>query len=238
MKNKSLYSKLFVIALCIPALLCGCSKTEDAAEVAYKQEKEVAEDEITTEEAFIEETTTQSTPEDLFNAFCEGQISAEARSYYDDATWTMNIGDYQLVSDPSEESGDVSLMLSKAEPVDLDNDGEPEYVLVNPVYGDMCFDCKDDKVICFAQGEGTTAYCSFTKYDDAYWIVHSDTIHEGRCTYNLIKFNGNLEVVDSFDFGWEDWDGDGIKRFYLDDQDITVAEYEELLNAVIPNPNP
>ena len=169
---------------------------------------------------------------ELFNAFCDGQIFAEARSYYDDTTWTMDAGDFQFAENTPEEERDVTIMVERTTPVDLDNDGEMEFVLENPVYGDMCFDCKDGKVICFAQGEGTVAYCSYTIFDDAYWIVHSDTTHGGRCTYNLVKFNGDLEVVDSFDYGWEDWDDDGVKRFYKDDKDITEDEYDELMKKV------
>jgi len=220
--------------------LTGCGKDENKAEVTDDQEPVAVSEEIGDEndivlnekdEEAIEPDPAEMEPEELFNAFCEGQISAEAVSYYDDTTWTMDAGDYQFYSDTIDEY-DATIVVERREPVDLDNDGEVEFVLSNPVYGDMCFDCKDGKVICFAQGEGTTAYCSYTQYDDAYWIVHSDTSHAGRCTYDLVRFNGELEVEDSFCFGWEDWEDDGIKRFYKDDQDITEAEYDKLFNQV------
>ncbi|GEM_PF-6529014 len=171
-------------------------------------------------------------PEELFQAFCDGKITAEARSYYDDTTWTMDNTSFQFEETTPEEEFDASLAVTKVDPVDLDNDGEVEFILENAMYGDMCFDCKDGKVVCFAQGEGTAAMCSFTQYDGAYWIVHSDTTHGGRCTYTLTKFNGNLEVVDSFMFGWEDWEDDGIKTYYLDDNEITEADYKALYDKV------
>ena len=98
-------------------------------------------------------------PEELFQAFCDGKITAEARSYYDDTTWTMDNTYLQFVDSTPEDELDVTMQVEKKEPVDLDNDGELEFILENPVYGDMCFDCKDGKVVCFAQGDGTTAIC-------------------------------------------------------------------------------
>ena len=218
----SLYQKYSVDGILVDDDLCTHVSTEDEIDTFLKK-YDVEDVELT------EADLKQMTPDELFTAFCDGQITAEARSYYSDEIWNIDADNYQFVPDTPEEERDATLMVEKTEPVDLDNDGEVEFVLANPVYGDMCFDCKDGKVICFAQGEGTAAYCSYTLYDDAYWIVHSDTLHVGRCTYNLEKFNGDLEVVDSFAFGWEDWEDDGIKRFYKDDQDITEAEYEELL---------
>ena len=149
-----------------------------------------------------------------------------------DETWNIDASDYQFVSDTPQEELDVTYLVERKKPVDLDNEGEVEFVLSNPAYGDIYFDCKDGKVICFVPWEGTGAYCSYTKYDDAYWVVHRDTLHVGRCSYNLEKFNGDLEVVDSLAFGWEDLEDNGIKRFYKNDQNITEAEYDQLMNQV------
>lgn len=49
----------------------------------------------------------------------------------------------------------------------------------------------------------------------------------------MVKFNGDLEVVDSLAFGWEDLEDNGIKRFYKNDQNITEAEYDQLMNQVL-----
>lgn len=86
------------------------------------------------------------TPDELFNIFCDGQITAEARSYYSDETWNIDASDYQFVSDTPQEELDVTSMVERKKPVDLDNDGEVEFVLSNPAYGDIYFDCKDGKV--------------------------------------------------------------------------------------------
>ena len=172
------------------------------------------------------------TPEQLFQAFCDGKITAEARSYYDDTTWTMDNSYIQFADSTPEEELDYTMLVEKKEPVDLDNDGEVEYILENAYYGDMCFDCKDGKVVCFAQGDGTAAFCSYTKFDGAYWIVHSDTTHGGRCTFDLSKYNGDLEVVDGLSFGWEDWEDTGVKSYYQDDKEISEAEYQALYQKI------
>ncbi|MCR5395837.1 MAG: hypothetical protein K6E64_00060, partial [Lachnospiraceae bacterium] len=42
-------------------------------------------------------------PEELFQAFCDGKITAEARSYYDDTTWTMDNTSFQFEETTPEE---------------------------------------------------------------------------------------------------------------------------------------
>jgi hypothetical protein len=212
------------------------NNVDDNTEIAQNQVKQ----DVTLKDSEVpmageEKTDTdiaEMSPEELFQAFCDGKIKAEARSYYDNTTWTMDNTYFQFEDSTPEEELDVTMLVEKMEPVDLDNDGEVEFILQNPVYGDMCFDCKDGKVVCFSQGEGTAAMCSYTKYDGAYWIVHSDTTHGGRCTYELSKFNGDLEVTDSLRFGWEDWEDTGVKSYYKDDNEISETEYEELYKIV------
>jgi len=204
--------------------------SEIVDEQSDKEEEEATEAPVEETEE-VEEASESDEGADLFQQFCDGKIDAEARSYYDDSTWTMSAKDFIFPGQENEDA-DPTMEVTIEDPVDLDNDGELEYVLNNLYYGSMCFDCKDGKVICFAQGEGTAAYCSYTYYDDAYWIVHSDTTHGGRCTYELTKFNGDLEVVDSFTFGWEDWEEDGEYSYFKDDQSITEDEFNELEEKV------
>lgn len=178
----------------------------------------------------IDETTLSR--DELFMAFCNGEISSY-EILEDGSLGNININNYQLAGSISEnEIIDMTVYLKNSEPIDLDNDGECEYLLYNPVYGYMCFDCKDGKVICFAHGEGTTAVCSYTWYNGEYWIVHGDTTHEGRCMYKLTKYNGNLDIVSSFEIGWTDWDGDGNASYYMDDMELTKEQYEEYINQI------
>ena len=178
----------------------------------------------------IDETTLSR--DELFMAFCNGEINAY-EILEDGSFGNININNYQLAGSISDnEIIDMTVYLKNSEPIDLDNDGECEYLLYNPVYGYMCFDCKDGKVICFAHGEGTTAVCSYTWYNGEYWIVHGDTTHEGRCMYKLSKYNGNLDIVSSFEIGWTDWDGDGNASYYMDDMELTKEQYEEYINQI------
>ena len=171
-------------------------------------------------------------PDDLFIAFCKGEINAY-EILEDGSFENININNYQLAGSISEnEIIDMTIYLKIIEPTDLDNDGECEYLLYNPVYGYMCFDCNDGKVICFAHGEGTTAVCSYTWYNEECWIVHSDTTHAGRCIYKLSKYNGNLDIVASFEIGWTDWDGDGNASYYMDDMELTKEQYEDYINEI------
>jgi len=178
----------------------------------------------------IDETTLSR--DELFMAFCKGEINAY-EILEDGSFGNININNYQLAESISDnEIIDMTVYLKNSEPIDLDNDGECEYLLYNPVYGYMCFDCKDGKVICFAHGEGTTAVCSYTWYNGEYWIVHGDTTHAGRCMYKLSKYNGNLDIVSSFEIGWTDWDGDGNASYYMDDMELTKEQYENYINEI------
>ena len=207
------------------------AKKDEATTIEAKKDETTTIEEKTDEATTIEAKTDESTPEELFKSFCEGEITAEVKTTGSEEV-TMDASFFQFLGTPEEEI-DPNLYVTIADPVDLDNDGEVEFILENEIYGDNCFDCKDGEVVCFAQGEGTTGYCFYTNYDGANWIVHSDSTHEGRCTYNLEKYDGNLEVVDSFTFGWEDWDDDGNKRYYKDAQDITEEEFEALKAEIV-----
>lgn len=117
---------------------------------------------------------------------------------------------------------------SVGEMADIDNDGEDELIINGP-YGGMYLDCVDDKVVIFAEGGGTASNLSYVYYDDAYWIVYSDTTHTGRIMYMLTKYNGSNTVVDSFKLCAEFYDTEYENGdFYYRDETITMEEFEEL----------
>lgn len=199
-------------------------------ESVVEETSRILEDEIKEKEMvhYTDEELKDMTPEELFEAFCQGEIKA---GYYDEFG---KISDYdsshlQFGDDDFDACSHVEIV----EPVDLDNDGELEYILNNVVYGDMCFDCKNGKVILFAKGEGTAQYCSYYKYKGAMWISHKDTTHGGRCCYWFDKYNGDLEIVDSFKFGWfaDDYNEEN-KEFYYNDKTISEKEYDALLEEI------
>ena len=202
----------------------GCSKltSEDDIE-AFLAENDVDEVEV----SYTDEDIKAMSPAELFDAFCNGDVEGE---YIDE-----NGDSHPYTLDGFEIGGyDANDSLSIGEPVDVDNDGELEYELISPMYGSMFFDCKDGRVVLIAEGEGTAAMCSYTTYDGATWIVHSDTTHMGRCMYFLDKYNGDLQIVDSINLYWEteDYEEDSPKTYYFNDQEITEQEYNSYYQAI------
>lgn len=121
--------------------------------------------------------------------------------------------------------------------IDLDNDGEEEQIINGP-YGGMYLDCIENRIIVFAEGEGTAAQLSYVYYEDAYWIVVSDTTHAGRQMFLLTKYAGTNTIVDSFELYAEYYDQD----FYNEDSDftyrgkkITMEEYDQIYKSIFGN---
>lgn len=122
---------------------------------------------------------------------------------------------------------------SVGEMVDLDNDGEDELILDGP-YGGMYLDELDSRVIVFAEGMGTASVVSYVFYDDAYWIVRSDTTHSGRIWRSLEKYNGSDCLVDSFEI-YVVFDGqayDENSQFTYRGENISMTEYEQLMAEI------
>lgn len=125
---------------------------------------------------------------------------------------------------------------SVGERIDLDNDGENELILEGP-YGGMYIDARDGKIYVLAAGEGTAGVLSYTDYDNAAWIVHSDTTHAGRQTYWLKRYDGDGNIVDEFQLGAAYWDSPDDKYnansdFIYRDAKISMEEYETLLSEI------
>lgn len=246
-------------------LLAGCGKNDqeiisDASEPNIGAESEItiesevkAESEATTEleieaepEATMElevRAESESIPEhevpviseskpeseELLDAFLSGEIPA----VYDDEGEQAIMSD-QLFSDEEEED---YFSYSVGERVDLDNDGENEQIVDGP-YGGIYFDARDGKVYVLAQGEGTAGVLSYADYDNAVWIVHSDTTHAGRKTYWLAKYDGEGNIEDEFQLSAEYWDSpddkyDENSDFTYRDEKISMEEYERLREEIL-----
>ncbi len=178
------------------------------------------------EEAVLE--SSESDSEELLDAFLAGEIPA----VYDDESDRILMFD-QL---PYDEEDWYSY--SVGERIDLDNDGEDEQMINGP-YGGIYVDARDGKVYVLAEGDGTAAVLSYTHYDNAAWIVHSDTSHGGRQMYRLTKYDGDGSVADEFLLSAEYWDSpDGRYNensdFTYRDEKITMEEYEALTKKILP----
>ena len=102
-----------------------------------------------------------------------------------------------------------------------------------PFNGKSVFDCKDGKIICFAHGEGTAGICSYVTYKGEIWVLHRDTTHSGRGYYEFDKYDGDLNVVDSFKLYWIGDDEDEKDRtYYYNDEEISEDQYNEYYTEI------
>ncbi len=175
------------------------------------------------EAKYTQEELNAMSPQELFEAFCKGEVQAEfadidgKTGYIDTRDWGWSkddMNDYQKVIDP----------------YDVDNDGELEYI-IETMYGIMCFDCKDGKVTMFADGEGTAAFARYITYNNATWVVYQDTSHEGRSTYQLYKYNGDLQIEDSMNLYWNE-EEDGNRIYYYNDEEISEDKYNTIYKDI------
>lgn len=131
---------------------------------------------------------------------------------------------------------------SVGEKIDLDNDGESELILEGP-YGGIYLDARGDKIYVLDEGTATTEFLSYTTFDGQTWIVHSDTIHEGRCMYWFTKYDGTGKVLDTFLLSQEFWETpdmpDGPDAVYTyRDEVITEEEYNFLKEKMLHTDTP
>lgn len=213
-------------------LLTGCEKNHEetdleeiefdfaaTSETESKQETNLPVSEL--------DTTITTDSEALLDAFLSSKIPAVINSE-NGVTIMFN----QLPHDEEDWSGYIA-----GERIDLDNDGENEQIIDGP-YGGMFLDARDGKVYVFASGEGTTGILTYTQYDNAVWVVHSDTTHWGRQIYWLTKYDGGENIVDEFTLAAEYWDSSDSKYdensdFTYRDEKITMKEYESLRKEMI-----
>ena len=117
--------------------------------------------------------------------------------------------------------------------LDFDNDGQNELAWNELFYGTTIIDARDNNLYILAEGGGTTDVCSYTFYNNEVWIVYSDTTHTGREKYYFHKFNGNGEIVDSFNLSAEYWDEPDDRYnessdFTYRDEKISMQEFENI----------
>lgn len=207
MEHKSIITIVFYILI---LLLTGCGRSDE---------------EIPT--TIVElDLTVKSESEELLDEFLAGKIPAVYDGEEESAIMFDDL--------PFDEEDWCSY--SVGERVDLDNDGENEQIMKGP-YGGMYLDARNGKVYVLAEGEGTAGVLFYTYYDNAAWIVHSDTTHVGRQVYWLTRFDGDGNVVDEFVLAAAYWDSpdsryDENSDFTYRDNKISMEEYEALRKEI------
>ena len=120
--------------------------------------------------------------------------------------------------------------------VDLDNDGENEFILYGP-YGGIYLDARDGKVYVLSGGEGTAGVIGYAEYEGLTYIYHADTSHAGRQIYLFDRYEEGV-IVESFDLSAEYWDNendqyDEDSDFTFKGEKITMEEYEALRMEIL-----
>lgn len=198
------------------SLEAGREEEDCSVEVEREENDCSTEAEEVQDNKIIDEAAMDS--EELLDAFLAGEVPA--------------IYDNEKVIMFDEFPFDDEDYYSVGERLDLDNDGENEQI-VNGPYGGIYLDARDGKVYVLAEGEGTTGLLSYTYYDNAVWIVHSDILHAGRKMHWLTKYDGDGNIADEFLLSAEYWDSpyDGYDEssiFTYRDEEISMTEYEAL----------
>lgn len=225
MEHKSIITIVFYILI---LLLTGCGGSDEEIlstnvelDLTVKSESEEIPSTI------VElDLTVKFESEELLDEFLAGKIPAvydvddESAIMFDDLTF----GEEDWCS------------YSVGERVDLDNDGESEQIIKGP-YGGMYLDARNGKVYVLAEGDGTSQTLSHANYDNAVWIVYSDTTHAGRQMYWLTRYDGDGNVVDEFQLSAEYWDSpdsryDENSDFTYRDNKISMEEYEALRKEI------
>lgn len=160
----------------------------------------------------------------LLDSFINGSISAV---YSTDLTSMFYITDLNM---DSEEWDSFSI----GEKVDLDNDGVNELIINGP-YGGKYLDARDNKVYEFAAGAGTAFNLSYVVYNEAIWIMYSNSTHAGYESYHMERFEGADNLVEEMNFSAELIDENNPEagmKYTLDGTEISSEEYEELCSRI------
>lgn len=164
------------------------------------------------------------TPEYVFEQFLNGEIDAEPLKSSPIVESEKSINFNDLKGDDEEWSFEL---FSAGEQIDLDNDGENELILNGP-YGGMYLDVIDGNLYVFAAASGNAGALSYIYFDDAVWIVISDTTHSRGLYYSFYKFEGGDKVVDTMTLTAEKYYEDDAGDYHFNDEYITEEEYNKI----------
>jgi len=117
---------------------------------------------------------------------------------------------------------------------DVDEDGVEELLVSTFYYGYDIFDAKEQELVLLAYGDGTADVCGVYEGEGHVYIGHSDFTHSGRQVLSLTRIDaaGNelesIKIMAEYPDSENDW-YDENSEFTLNDQKITMQEYEEYM---------
>lgn len=219
--------KKILMMLAITFILAGCGNGANEEVGIAAETKEMETGELATQEASNLNLAEMSADE-LLDLFVEGKLAANYNSVDKESFY---------ITDLPIDVVDDWYSFSIGHRLDLDNDSEKELVLNGP-YGGMFLDARDGQIFVLAEGDGTIATLSYTQFDGQTWIVHSDTTHGGRETYDFTLYDGTGKVVDTFRLMKEYWDTpnepEALNTVYTyRDKEITREEYGALFEKFL-----
>ena len=191
--------------------------------VVYNKVMETPED-VPSETSVRDNPYEPGSTEYIFEQFLNGEINAEPLKSSPIVESEKSINFNDLKGDDEDWNFEL---FSAGEQIDLDNDGENELILNGP-YGGMYLDVIDGNLYVFAAASGNASALSYVYYDDAVWIVISDTTHSGRLYYSFYKFEGGDKVVDTMTLTAEKYYEDDAGHYHFNDKYITEEEYKKI----------
>lgn len=235
MKNKN---RITIVLFAVLLFLSGCGKKSEQTDLKSNEANFIKMSELQMmEENILDESDIVTTPKseapkkvisESFNSekLLDAYLISEIPAIYGDG---IEILFDQLLQENEEVA---YLNFSVGERIDLDNDGEDEQIINGP-YGGLYLDARDQKVYVFARGEGTSGMLSYINYDNAVWIVHSDTSHMGRQMFWLTRYDGGEKIVEELLLAAEYWDSpngvyDENSDFTFREEKISMKTYEAL----------
>ena len=191
--------------------------------VVYNKVMETPED-VPSETSVRDNPYEPGSTEYIFEQFLNGDINAEPLKSSPIVESEKSINFNDLKGDDEDWSFEL---FSAGEQIDLDNDGENELILNGP-FGGMYLDVIDGNLYVFAAASGNAGALSYVYYDDAVWIVISDTTHSGRLYYSFYKFEGGDKVVDTMTLTAEKYYEEDAGDYHFNDKYITEEEYNKI----------
>jgi len=124
--------------------------------------------------------------------------------------------------------------LGNIEYLDFDNDGEDELVVRGYTGECFFFDVIGDTVYKVLETSGTADVAYVVKIKEERFIARTDLTHTGRKVYRILKYDTCCCLVDQYRL-FTEYEGSTYSeddRFEYRDKEISMKEFEEIVNSI------